>query len=274
MVAFKAFASHMAQNIPSLTLDSSFLTLPLELREQVYEQHFAECSCTDEEIHENLLPREYTNFTLPLLLVDKQVSKEVLDFLRRWKQYVYRVTWEKAGLDGLAISYIRARKIRRDDFASIPYLKIEIYPPHPDRPSDMMNTLRGILELCKSLRDVDRLQHISIVFIEDNVATWAIAGKPRMSMGYWQKREDTPDIEYVLYVFATSTDITKATIELPDSIASNFTLQDMTARHEQAMMNVNLIDEEFVNEPVELLEEDLNDNEPYLRQDTGRKFVG
>lgn len=91
--------------------------------------------------------------------------------------------------------------------------------------------------------------------------------------GLLAETRDTPDIEYVLYVFATLTNIPKATIELPDSIASNFTLQDMTARHEQSMMNVNLVDEEFVNEMVELLEEDLNDSEPYIRQDTGRKSL-
>lgn len=265
-----------------MTPSSRFLTLPLELRQQVYEEYFSLCSHPDiEELHEDILPREHSNFTLPLLLVNKQASQEVLDILNRRKQYVYRITWQEAGLDGLARSCIRARKIPVNDYASIPHLEVEIYPPHPDRPSDMMNILRSIQELCKELRAIDRLQHISIVFIENDIATWSTAGKPRMSMGYWQLEEDS-DIEYVLYVFATLTNCTKATIRLPESLPPNsflrdeyesITLQELKVRHEQSMINVDLLDEELVNTVVEILEQDLNDLEFYIKQDTGRKSL-
>lgn len=224
----------MGPNDASVTLCSKFLALPLELRQQVYEEYFAECSRLEEEIHENVHPREYTNFTLPLLLVSNQISEEVLNCLRRRKQFLYRVTWQQACLDGLAISCIRARKIKCDDYASIPQLRIEIYAPHPDRPSDMSDILRRLMELCEDLRAVNRLQHISIVFIEDDVATWAIAGKPRMSMSPWQELEDIPDIEHVLYLFADLSNTTKYTIKLPDSVKSNSALQDMAAEHESS----------------------------------------
>lgn len=263
----------MAPNIPSVTLCSSFLILPLELRQQIYEEYFAECSRLDEEIHENVLPEEYPNFTVPFLLVNTQLSEEVLDFLRQRKQYVYRITWEKACLDGLAISCVRARKIQCDDYANFPHLKVEIYPPHPDPPSDMMNMLRSIMELCKDLRAVDRLQHISIVFVEDDVATWAFAGKPRMSMGPWQEVEGTPDIEHVLYLFATLTNTATSTIELPDSVKSDSNLQEKATSHEQSMMNIDLLDEEFVSLCNEILEEDLDDNERYIRWDTGDRSL-
>ena len=252
------------------------LALPLELRQQIYEEHFAECSRLDEGIHENVLPEEYPNFTIPLLLANAQVCDEILDCLRRRKEFVYRITWQKACLDGLAVSCVRARKIRNDDYASIPHLKIEILAPHPDRPSDMMNMLRSIMELCKTLRAIDRLQRISIVFIEDEVASWGDSAgkKPRMSMGYWQEREGTPDIEHVLYLFATLTNTVTSTIELPDSVVkSDFTWQEMATEHEQSMMNINLLDESFVSLCNEILEEDLDDHELYIRQDTGRRSL-
>ena len=133
----------------------------------------------------------------------------------------------------------------------------------------MMNILISIQELCKELRAIDRLQHISIVFIENDIATWSTAGKPRMSMGYWQELKHIPDIEYVLYLFATLTNCTKATIRLPDSLpAPSFlpyghedTLQELKFKVEQSMINVNLNDEEFVNiakDVVDILEVDLS----------------
>lgn len=93
----------MATNIPSVTLYSKFLALPLELRLQVYEEYISKCSGLDiKRIHEDILPSEYSNFTLPPLLVSKQTSEEVLDLLRRRKHNVYRITWQEAGFDGLA----------------------------------------------------------------------------------------------------------------------------------------------------------------------------
>lgn len=179
----------MEREIRSVTSSSRLLALPLELRRQIYDEYFFRCSSPYlEHIHENVVPKD-KNYTLAILLVSKQVCEEILDILKRRRRYVYRITWQEAGLDNLAILCIRARKIQCDDYASIPHLRIELYPPHPDRPSDMMNTLRSIQELCKDLRAIDRLQHISIVFVENYFAAWSTSGKPRMSMGYWQELE-------------------------------------------------------------------------------------
>ena len=269
-----------------MTSSSRFLALPLELRQQVYEEYFSLCSHPDiKQLHEGVLPREHSNFTLPFLLVNKQVSQEVLDILKRRKQYVYRITWQEAGLDGLARSCIRARKIRVNDYASIPHLEVEIYPPHPDRPSDLINMLRSMQELCKELRENDRLQHISIVFIENDIATWSTAGKPRMSMGYWQELQGNSDIQYVFYSLVTLTNCTKAIIQLPESLPPNSflrdkqeprlqrTLQEHKVMHEQSMTDINVLGKELVNEIFELLERHLNDQELYIKRDTGRKSL-
>ena len=141
----------------------------------------------------------------------------------------------------------------------------------------MMNTLRNIQDLCKALRAITRLQHVSIVFIENEIATWSTGGKPRMSMGPWHEHADGLGIQFVLYLFATLSNLTRATIQLPGSIPDNLflhkesksTLQDMKARHEQSMMNHKLLDEEYVKWFVEVLEEDLDEEEMCMRQATG-----
>lgn len=140
-----------------------------------------------------------------------------------------------------------------------------------------MNTLRNIQHLCKALRAITRLQHVSIVFIENEIATWSTGGRPRMSMGPWHEHADGPDIEFVLYLYATLSHVTKVTIQLPGSIPDNLflhkesksTLHNMKARHEQSMINHKLLDEEYVKWLVEVLEEDLDEEEMCMRQATG-----
>lgn len=96
-------------------------------------------------------------------------------------------------------------------------------------------------------------------------------------MGPWHEHADGPDIEFVLYLFATLSHVTRATIQLPGSIPDNLflqkesksTLQDMKARHEQSMMNHKLLDEGYVKWFVEVLEVDLDEEEMCMRQATG-----
>lgn len=54
---------------------------------------------------------------------------------------------------------------------------------------------------------------------------------------------------------------------------SEDSLQELKSRHEQSMTNIKPLDEEFINDVVETLEEDLNDNDLYIRRDTGRKSL-
>ena len=181
-------------------------------------------------------------------------------------------------LDDLAISCIRARKIDPDDYASIPHLRVEIYPPHPEHPTDMVNTLRGIHNLCRSLRAIDRLQQVLIIFIENGFASWSIDGKLRMSMGWWQEELNDPDLEHVLLLFATVNNVIKATIQLPGSISEDLSIRDRSieefkAKHEQSMMNINLVDDDHVNWAVGDFEDELMENKLDMQRATRRKSL-
>ena len=236
----------MAPKAPSPTSRLGFLALPPELRIQVYEDYFSSYSRPDaNDIDEDPLPRNHKHSTLPLLLVSKQVSEEALDLLRKRKQHVYSITGQHAGFDDLALSCLRARQIKCDDYANIPHLRIEIYPPpHPEHSLEMMHILYCVQELCKSLGAIDRLQHVSIVFLETEIAGWSADGELRMTLRRWQ---DEPDLKYVLELFATLNNVTEATVELPRSVAEDLSvcsqsLREFTARLEGSMMGVDPLD--------------------------------
>lgn len=256
----------------SLTPGARFLALPSELRLQVYDSYFSQSSRPDaREIYSDVLPsRNNSNATLSLLLVSKQVSEEVLDLLRKRQQYVYRITGQRAGFDDLAMACLRARKIKPDDYcASIPHLRVEIYPPHPDRPTDMIIILKSVQDLCEQFLAVDRLRHVSVVFVENEIASWSADGNLRMSIvrDVWRWDLYERDLYVVLYLLPSVNNVTKATIELPDSVSDDDdlcvgeqSLREFKARLEQSMMNINLLDEDFLDLAFELLDDTLDIN--------------
>ena len=247
----------MAPKAPSPTSRLRFLALPPELRLQVYDNYFSSYSRPDaNEIHEDTLPRNHKHTTLPLLLVSKQVSEEVLDLLRKRKQHVYSITGQNAGFDDLALSCLRARKIKCDDYANIPHLRIEIGPPHPERSLQLMHILYCVQELCKRLGAIDRLQHVSIVFLETEIAGWSADGELRMTFREWQ---DEPDLKYVLELFATLNNVIKATVELPRSVAEDLSVcgqsvREFAARLEGSMMGLDSLDHGSGDMVIEVLD--------------------
>ena len=258
-------------NMSSLTPGSRFLALPSELRLQVYDEYFSKCSHLDaRQIYSHVLDsRHNSSATLSLLLVSKQVSNEVLDRLRKRQQHVYRITWHHAGFDDWAMACLRARKIKPDDYASIPHLRVDIYPPHPDRPSDMIIILKGVQDLWQQFFDVDRLRHVSVVFVESEVASWSTDGKLRMSIvrDVWRWDLYERDLYVVLYLLPSVNNMAKATIRLPDSVSDSDdlsvgeqSLHEFKASLEQSMMNISLLDEDFLDLACELLDDTLDIN--------------
>ena len=197
----------------------------------VYNEYFSSSSRPDTKvIYQDILPCHDKHSTLPLLLVTKQVSGEVLDILRKREQFVYRVTWWGHGFDDLALSCLRARKMKCDDYAHIPHLRIEVYAPHPDRSRAMINIFSYAKALCKRLSVVDKLHHVSIVFVEDDVALWSRTG-----------------VRWVLGSLAILDNMTQATIELPPSLTHDLSpgglrFQLFSFRLEQSMMGLDSLD--------------------------------
>ena len=142
----------------------------------------------------------------------------------------------------------------------------------------MLHTIRSVQKLCKILCDIERLHYVSIVFIENEIARWSIDGKLRKSMGWLQEQNGESDIEYVLEVFATLSNIIKASIELPRSVSTEFSLysrslKECKARYERSMMNVDPINQKDVEVDIEFLEYALVEEQCDMERATGRKSL-
>ena len=247
----------MAPKHSSPTSRLHFLALPAELRLQIYDNYFSSYSRLDpKEIYQDIPPCRVKHSTLPLLLVNKQVSEEVLDLLRKREQFVFRITcWGNAppsGLDALALSCFLARKIKcrylDKVFAKVPHLRLEIHPPRADSKTDLPHILEIIQGLCRRLVAIDRLQHVSIVFLENEMAGWCDEeGKFRASTQELRVQREESDVKYVLDSFAVLTNVTRASVELPSLVKDDLVvcgqgLKELKASREQSMMGLRSLD--------------------------------
>lgn len=98
----------------SVSLSASpfrLLDLPLELRQQLLQQHLLECyRPPDKLVHESVLPVTWPSHQSPLLLVSKQISEEIIDIAQREKTFTYRITWQDATFDDWAKLCFRTQK--------------------------------------------------------------------------------------------------------------------------------------------------------------------
>lgn len=253
----------------------SFLALPAELRLQVYEDYLSKFSCPDiQSIYADIFPSKYVYSMLPLLLVNKKISEEILYLLRKRTEYIYRITWQDAGFDGLAMSCMRARNIHPHDYASLSHIRVEIYPPRLNCPSEIINIIGSVRELCKEFRKLNQLQRISVVFTETDFASWFTGELPRMYIAEWREYDGRFDYRDVLHSFAALRNITKASIEFQGTPRQQvlllndreFTLPEEIARHEQSMMNINLLDRKDVVMEIIFLERELESAETTLSE--------
>ena len=201
-----------------------FLDLPFELRLQIYYNYLkASYDPPRHLIHEE--PRHFTTLKQqsPLLTVCKQVSSELLKELRYRDSFTYRISWRESTFDGLARSCFRARKAK-PGYCSMSHLRIEFYPPHPDRPTNMVHIFQRAERLCYKLRVLPSLQHLTIEFLENSFARWSVNGKPRDSMGV---NPDCSDVEHILALYYTVCNVTKVNIHLPPSLIANKPLQEL-----------------------------------------------
>ena len=222
-----------------------FMRLPVEIRLQVYKEYLVErYRLSPAEIHEMILdPCHRTKCPAEILQVSKTINAEVKDLLRQETTFYLRICWQDATFDGFVRSCIQARG-QRLDYENVEHLKIEIYPPYRDRPTDMVCIWRNVQKLCKDLQKASCLQHISIQFMENEYAAWSLNGKPLETTKMHEPAVTWPsDILYVLDLFPTLANVTKAQIHLPAPLNDHRMLQIVRQEVEEVMMNVKPLDD-------------------------------
>ena len=222
-----------------------FMRLPVELRLQIYKEYlFERYRLSPAQIHEMILDsRHRSKSPAEILQVSKVINAEVKDLLRNETTFCLRICWQDATFDGFVRSCMQARG-KRLDYEHIGHLKIAIYPPHVDRPTNMVYIWRHVKKLCEDLQSVSCLQRLSIQFMENEYAAWSLDGKPLDTMHvhecFWHEPGDADSFEIlrVLDLFTLLTNVTKAQIHLPDSLKHDTNLQNDLHLIEEMMMKV------------------------------------
>lgn len=165
-------------NDQNLNASEPFLLrrLPLELRRRIYQYNLmATRNPSPKAVYQNRISHRSRDPPSPLLLVNSQVRAEVLDLVQIWPIFL-RVTHQGIQFGSMAETCFIARQIPRD-YGSIPHLAVEIWPPHPDRPTDVLDIWRHLREFRAELQAISPLQRITFMFDENEIASWTRDGK-------------------------------------------------------------------------------------------------
>lgn len=123
---------------PEKSVSFPLLRLPLELRRRIYF-----CALLDtpspppESIYLKQLPDGWKDLPSCLLQVSKQVRAEVLDTAQTLPISL-RVDHQGIHFNTLGQTSLIAQQLPRD-IRKISHLALEIWPPHPDRPTDAIS---------------------------------------------------------------------------------------------------------------------------------------
>ena len=218
-------ATPTATNLPNETkaVQSSLFRLLLELRRMIYWQSIiVGRRPTPEEVHQRNFGAIWEDILSPFLGINKQVRAEVFDLLKK-RPFTMRVTSYGAEFDMLGLSCFIAQQ-RPISYCDLPFLMIDIWPPHPDRPIEMYYIRYRVREIREELRAASGVQELIIYFTEKSLAKWTQDGGPRHDLS--RPGETDPlqsDIAKMLDHFACVTNITKARIRPPPSLECNET---------------------------------------------------
>ena len=272
-----------------------FMRLPVEIRLQVYRIYLADrYTLSATEIHEMVLDsRHRTKSSAEILRVSKTVNAEVRDVLRREKTITLRICWQDATLDGFAVSCLRSRGMMHLDYDRIAHLRVEIYPRHVDRPTDMVRIWKSVQSLCSDLQGASCVQKLSLHFMENEYAAWSIYGSPLetfesldfMEWKYamwlvcdgpgprfdpiWDTDRKPWDILHVLNLFKLLKNEKNAQIHLPLSVTENVRLQEARKDTEQMMMQTTSLDDRHQKSVIDTIEKAIADKELFFKYATG-----
>ena len=230
---------------------STFLSLPYELRREIYKYSIIESRRPPaESVHKNWLRETWKDVPSPLLGVNRQIRAEIFDFLQR-SPFPIRVTWQDVKFDGLAQSAFVAQQRTGYD---VPHLIVEVWPPVSERPIDTLliwQHLREVRDQLSAASRQSRIGRFDLVFLENDIAKWTSRdGTPFCWMYHipvvaMHGGQFDNDMTCMLSLFAQGIDVAEAHVHLPDSfLADGFDLEirALARQVEASMMSLDLMD--------------------------------
>ena len=236
----------------AMAATSMFLRLPVEIRREIYRfSLFNSQSPSAKYIYLSGLAINSRDPPSPLLQVNGQIRDEVIELIQTYP-ITLRVTHHGRHFDGLAETCFIAQR-RPRDYSTISHLVIEIWPPHPDRPVDMIHIWRHLRQLRTELRHMPLLKQVSFFFRDNEISTWTLDGKPldvlrSRSMVFLGMGVD--DITTIMDLF-TRVRVAEATFHMPHGLTPGETtesVRDFIQASNAMMMGRIPIDEDVYND--------------------------
>ena len=153
-----------SQSDPQTMADTGFFRLPLELREEIYLSYLHVSNRPTPWMLYRHTRTDPSPQKSPLGSVSKQFREEMLEVLRRQRNFCYRISPKEATFDRLTLAHCRVLG-KELPYTGNPHLKIEIYPPHPDRPIDIVHIWRRVHTLCNRISTTLVIENLSIHFM-------------------------------------------------------------------------------------------------------------
>ncbi|KAL9634665.1 MAG: hypothetical protein Q9204_002899 [Flavoplaca sp. TL-2023a] len=157
----------------AITLPSQqpgIMRLPLELRRMIYRRVFSftftkrqDRGVRDIVYSEN--PQEgWIDRPFPLFHINKQIHAEICDFLPPIPACI-RITGRGMGFDILGLASAAAQGFHdHKDLGKLSHIMLKIWPPHRDRPVEMLYIWNHVRRLRDMLQKCERIQKLTIRF--------------------------------------------------------------------------------------------------------------
>lgn len=209
-------------NSASEVIQPPLFRLPYELRRMIFWWSIAlSRSPSPYQVHSTNLPTTWKDRPSPLLSTSRQIRHGVKDLLQHNQPFSLRVSTFGTAFDMLSLSSFIVQGLPKG-YSGLPELRIEIWPPHHNlkRNIEMLYLHEHLQKLRNELRTGPQIRHLSVYLLENKDVKWAKNGAPRESLSDydWCGRDD---MEIVLDHFAFVTNLDKASVCLPPSLAQN-----------------------------------------------------
>lgn len=215
---------HLQSSICAEVKQSPLLRLPYELRRKIFRSSTCYVRSPSKEgssvqAYAQDLVAFLEDGPSPLLGVNRQIRAEVIDVLKSRKDFGVRVTSYGITFITNSLTTMIAQN-RPKSFNGLPRLHIAIWPPHPDRPVDMIHLDENVHKLRKTLYALPQIPKLFIWFENHRLVKWCQYEEQQMNLKYHHKYLHN-DMEMVLDHFARITKAEGIKIRLSRNTAHN-----------------------------------------------------
>lgn len=210
---------------------ASLMSLPLEVREKIYEQHLLDHSSSSSHNLHSSFSAKFPDEQIPLLTVSKQISAEISFIFRRKTPLLsstYRIISQSATFD----PYTRAQFVARREslnLGAVQHLNVAVYKPAlPQGWKDEKTMKVEMARLWARVRDFGIklrrryrcLSTLTVRFPETEGAEWCHANI--RSCGSMVVQERRTDVGYMLELLASLRCAEEAKVWLPRCVEGKF----------------------------------------------------